>query len=82
MYLQAFPGDPDVVEFAVKELEHPRRHPFLSLHFDAFRYLGEHFAESKKLSRMHLTLGHQRNSSEKPDIALSAPVGKTQVQES
>jgi hypothetical protein len=78
VYLQAFPGDPDVVDFAVKQLEHPKGHPFLSLHFDAFRYLGEHFKESKKLSDS-LDAWAPTQQFREPEIALSASVGKTQA---
>jgi hypothetical protein len=78
VYLQAFPGDPGVVDFAVKELANPKGHPFLSLHFDAFRYLGEHFTESKKLSDA-LDAWAPLQQFREPEIALSAPVGKTEV---
>ncbi|MDP9050394.1 MAG: NACHT domain-containing protein, partial [Acidobacteriota bacterium] len=76
VFLQAFPGDAEVVVFAVSELKN--QHPFLSLHFDAFRYLGQHFSESPELS-IALDEWAIKQEFREPEIALSAPVGRTQV---
>jgi hypothetical protein len=72
--LEGYPGDEDVAAFCVDELQ--AVHPFLLLHFDAWRLLATSFRDHPRVVEA-VDAWAARKPDHEPEIALVSGVGRT-----
>jgi hypothetical protein len=77
LLLAAYPGDTDVISWCVDQIERVE-HPFLGLHFDAWRLLAENFRDEPSLVAA-LDVWIPRQEFHEPEVSYASMVGRTDV---
>ena len=77
LLLAGYPGDPEVITYCVNQIEH-EDHPFLMLHFEAWRLLAANFRDEPTIVAA-LDEWIPRQEFREPEVAFACLVGRTEI---